>query len=145
MKHAIFLLLSLALATAFTSCGSVTKMKEAKEAKRPVLSSISPTSVKQGWTGTMKIVGGHFDINSYAFFDYGSNIPVRHIKSDTLMDVDVTTDVTRLPHTWKVVIHNNDGSESDELSFVVIADPSYVPPPIKVKTRKGGSKSGKHH
>ncbi len=141
MKHAIFFVLSVAIPAALSSCGSVSKMKEEKERLRPVLSSISPTQIKQGWTGTLRVTGSRFDSNTYVFIDHGAKIPSRRVLSDTLIEVQLGPDITGSPRDRTVEVRNGEGEFSDELRLVVTPDPSYVPPPPTAKPGKSKKKS----
>ena len=90
----------------------------AQEAPRPTITSLYPDAVHAGWKGVLKIKGTNFDNRSFALID--GKAPQTTYKSETLLEVELTSDITGTPGNKGVKVHSGGGGLSSEKILVVL-------------------------
>ena len=89
----------------------------ARGATPPTITSLYPDAVYAGWEGVLKIKGTNFDNGSFALID--GKVPTTTYKSETLLEAEVTSDITRTPGSKSVKVHTGGGGLSNEKILVV--------------------------
>ena len=89
----------------------------ARGATQPTITSLYPDAVYAGWEGVLKIKGTNFDNRSFALID--GKVPTTTYKSATLLEAEVTSDITRTPGSQSVKVHTGGGGLSNEKILVV--------------------------
>ncbi len=87
---------------------------------QPTITSLDPETVHKGWEGVLKIRGTNFDRRSFALVD--GKVPATTFKSETLLEADVTKDITRTPGRKSVKVHTGGGGLSNEKTLEVLKD-----------------------
>ena len=80
--------------------------------------SLYPDAVHAGWEGVLKIKGTNFDNRSFALID--GKAPQTTYKSETLLEVELKSDITGTPGNKGVKVHSGAGGLSSEKILVVL-------------------------
>lgn len=83
----------------------------------PTINYLAPDTVKQGWTGTVRIHGNRFDSGSFALFD--GAVPRILSRNTEMIGVEVDADITKTPGAKLVKVHTGGGELSNEVQFSV--------------------------
>jgi hypothetical protein len=83
----------------------------------PSTSFLDPNEVELNWEGSVKIFGSGFDAGAFAAFD--GKVPANEQVTDSLLQVRVTQDITGKRGEKTVIVHNGDGSISNEKKLLV--------------------------
>ncbi len=81
------------------------------------LAALEPATVDRGWQGVLGVQGSNFAASSFAVID--GRVPPTRFKSDSLLEVDVDTDITGTAGRKAVRVYAGDGGVSDEQAWTV--------------------------
>jgi hypothetical protein len=83
----------------------------------PTITSLDPQAVPADWHGTLRIMGNGFDNGSFVLID--GAVPRSNYKSPSLIEADITPDITRVPGTKTVKVHTGRGDLSNEKTWTI--------------------------
>jgi hypothetical protein len=85
--------------------------------RSPVIRFLDPAEVALNWEGSVRIVGNGFDTQSFALFD--AAVPRTLQATETIVEVNVTKDITGKAGDKSVEIHTGEGTISNTVRFTV--------------------------
>jgi len=83
----------------------------------PMITFLEPSSVNQGWEGTIKIHGSGFDSGSFVLID--GKVPQSTFRGDALLEAKLTREITGIAGNKIVKVHTSGGAVSDEVTLTV--------------------------